>query len=240
MSRSLTTVRLGCARFYAAKKRHIISSQIEHKCVLDSCRFLKDTEGFDVTFIKPMTNGKINLEELEEQIRPDTGLITIMAVNNEIGVGQDLHAIGALCKRKGVIFHTDAAQAIGKIPLDVQAMGVGMMSISGHKIYGPKGVGALYVRRRPRVRLTPTLSGGGQERGLRSGTLPHNLIMGLGEACRIAGQEMEEDHARIVGLVKRFKEGDWITTRIIRFRFAFSCEAETGFNQITVRPESAA
>jgi len=196
----------GAGRFYSSKKKHIITSQIEHKCVLDSCRFLKDTEGFDVTFIKPEENGKINLEELESLIRKDTSIVSIMAVNNEIGVSQDIEGIGALCKAKGAIFHTDAAQAIGKIPLDVRKMNIGMMSISGHKIYGPKGVGALYVRRRPRVRLQPLMSGGGQERGLRSGTLPHNLVVGLGEACHIAGQEMAEDHARISELTKRFKE----------------------------------
>jgi len=195
----------GAARFYKSKKKHIIASQIEHKCVLDSCRYLKDKEGFDVTFIKPEVNGLVNLEELAAEIRPDTSIVSIMAVNNEIGVAQNLHEIGALCKKNGVLFHTDAAQAVGKIPLDVKEMNVAMMSISGHKIYGPKGIGALYVRRKPRVRLEPMMSGGGQERGYRSGTLPHNLVVGLGEACRIAGEEMEADHLRICQLVERFK-----------------------------------
>lgn len=195
----------GAARFYKSKKKHIIASQIEHKCVLDSCRYLKDKEGFDVTFIKPEVNGLVNLEELADAIQPDTSIVSIMAVNNEIGVAQNLQEIGALCKKNGVLFHTDAAQAVGKIPLDVKEMNIAMMSISGHKIYGPKGIGALYVRRKPRVRLEPMMSGGGQERGYRSGTLPHNLVVGLGEACRIAGEEMEADHLRISQLVERFK-----------------------------------
>ena len=157
----------------------------------DSCRKLQE-EGFDVTYLPVQTDGVISLEELENAIRPDTSLISIMTVNNETGVIQPIKEIGAIAhKYRGIYFHTDAAQAAGKIPLDVNAMNVDLMSISGHKLYGPKGIGAAYVRRRPRVRLEPILSGGGQERGLRSGTLPASLAVGMGEAARIAKQEME-------------------------------------------------
>lgn len=162
----------------------------EHKCVLDSCRKLSE-EGFDITYLPVQNNGLIDLQKLEAAIRPDTSLVSIMAVNNETGVIQPIKEIGALLrKHRGVFFHTDAAQATGKIPLDVNEMNIDLMSISGHKLYGPKGVGAAYVRRRPRVRLEPIFSGGGQERGLRSGTLPTALVVGLGEAARIAKQEM--------------------------------------------------
>lgn len=158
---------------------------------MDSCRKLQE-EGFDVTYLPVQTDGVISLETLENAIRPDTSLISIMTVNNETGVIQPIKEIGAIAhKHRGIYFHTDAAQAAGKIPLDVNAMNVDLMSISGHKLYGPKGIGAAYVRRRPRVRLEPILSGGGQERGLRSGTLPASLAVGLGEAARIAKQEME-------------------------------------------------
>jgi cysteine desulfurase len=198
----------GVARFHKDKKRHVITTQTvclsrfvfsivsmsysaqEHKCVLDSCRKLQE-EGFDVTYLPVQENGIVSLEELENAIRPDTSLISIMAVNNETGVIQPVKEIGAIArKHRGVYFHTDAAQAAGKIPLDVNALNVDLMSISGHKLYGPKGIGAAYVRRRPRVRLEPILSGGGQERGLRSGTLPAALAVGMGEAARIAKQEM--------------------------------------------------
>lgn len=162
----------------------------EHKCVLDSCRKLQE-EGFDVTYLGVQQNGVVDLQELEAAIRPDTSLVSIMSVNNETGVIQPIKEIGALVrKHRGVYFHTDAAQAVGKIPLDVNEMNIDLMSISGHKIYGPKGIGAAYVRRRPRVRLEPILSGGGQERGLRSGTLPASLAVGIGEAARIAKIEM--------------------------------------------------
>ena len=198
----------GIARFHKEKKRHVITTQTvslvlfvlvrtllipiqEHKCVLDSCRKLQE-EGFDVTYLPVQRNGVIDLEELQNAIRPDTSLISVMTVNNETGVIQPIKEIGAIArKHRGVYFHTDAAQAAGKIPLDVNAMNVDLMSISGHKLYGPKGIGAAYVRRRPRVRLEPILSGGGQERGLRSGTLPTALAVGIGEAARIAKQEME-------------------------------------------------
>lgn len=182
----------GVARFFgrSGKKKHIITSQTEHKCVLDSCRHLQD-EGFDITYLPVQSNGLINMEELEAAIRPDTALVSIMAVNNEIGVIQPLAEIGNLCRSKKVFFHTDAAQAVGKIPMDVNEMKIDLMSISAHKIYGPNGIGACYVRRRPRVRLDPIITGGGQERGLRSGTLAPPLVVGFGEACRIAKRDME-------------------------------------------------
>ncbi|XP_019629585.1 PREDICTED: cysteine desulfurase, mitochondrial-like [Branchiostoma belcheri] len=192
----------GVGRFYKSKKKHIITTQIEHKCVLDSCRALEG-EGFDVTYLPVKPNGIIELEKLEAAMRPDTSLVSIMTVNNEIGVRQPIKEIGELCRSKKVFFHTDAAQAIGKIPLDVNDMKIDLMSISGHKIYGPKGVGALYIRRRPRVRIEALQSGGGQERGMRSGTVPAPLAVGLGAACRISQQEMEYDHARITSLSER-------------------------------------
>uniref|UniRef100_A0AAQ5XV63 Cysteine desulfurase n=1 Tax=Amphiprion ocellaris TaxID=80972 RepID=A0AAQ5XV63_AMPOC len=189
----------GVARFYQAKKRHVITTQTEHKCVLDSCRIL-ESEGFSVTYLPVRTDG---LLDLEASIRPDTSLVSVMTVNNEIGVKQPIKEIGKICRSKGVFFHTDAAQAIGKIPLNVSDWKIDLMSISGHKIYGPKGVGALYVRRRPRVRLEPLQNGGGQERGLRSGTVPTPLAVGLGAACSIAQQEMEYDHHRVSMLANR-------------------------------------
>jgi cysteine desulfurase len=182
----------GVARFFtrSGKKNHIITCQTEHKCVLDSCRHLHD-EGFEVTYLPVQHNGLINMEDLEKAIRPETCLVSIMTVNNEIGVVQPVEEIGRLCRSKKVFFHTDGAQAVGKIPIDVNAMNVDLMSISGHKIYGPKGIGACYVRRRPRVRIDPIISGGGQERGLRSGTIAPPLVIGFGEAARIAKEEME-------------------------------------------------
>ncbi|KAI8366020.1 cysteine desulfurase [Radiomyces spectabilis] len=196
----------GVARFYKNKKKHIITTQIEHKCVLDSCRMLQE-EGFEVTYLPVQTNGIVDLKTLEDAIRPDTAIVSIMTVNNEIGVVQPVAEIGKLCRSKKVFFHTDAAQAAGKIPLDVNAMNVDLMSISGHKLYGPKGIGAIYVRRRPRVRLEAVQSGGGQERGLRSGTVPTPLVVGMGEACRVALEEMEYDHKRISMLSKRLIDG---------------------------------
>uniref|UniRef100_A0A3B4X1L1 cysteine desulfurase n=1 Tax=Seriola lalandi dorsalis TaxID=1841481 RepID=A0A3B4X1L1_SERLL len=192
----------GVARFYQAKKRHVITSQTEHKCVLDSCRIL-EAEGFDVTYLPVKQNGLVDLELLEASIRPDTSLVSVMTVNNEIGVKQPIKEIGKICRSKGVFLHTDAAQAVGKVPINVSDWKVDLMSISGHKIYGPKGVGALYVRRRPRVRLEPLQNGGGQERGLRSGTVPTPLAVGLGAACSIAQQEMEYDHDRVSMLANR-------------------------------------
>lgn len=192
----------GVARFYRSKKKHVITSQTEHKCVLDSCRIL-ESEGFDVTYLPVQTNGLIDLKVLEDSIRPDTSLVSIMTINNEIGVRQPIEEIGQICRSRGVFFHTDAAQAVGKIPINVADAKIDLMSISGHKIYGPKGVGALFVRRRPRVRLEPLQNGGGQERGLRSGTVPTPLAVGLGAACEIAQQEMEYDHRRVTMLADR-------------------------------------
>merc|ERR1712230_238199 len=198
----------GVARFFgrAGKKKHIITTQTEHKCVLDSCRHLQD-EGYEVTYLPVNNNGLIDLKELEAAIRPETCLVSIMTVNNEIGVIQPMKEIGQLCRSKKVYFHTDAAQAVGKIPIKVNEWNVDLMSISGHKIYGPNGIGACYVRRRPRVRLDPIISGGGQERGPRSGTLAPHLVVGLGEACRIAKEDMEYDSQYINRLSKRLLDG---------------------------------
>jgi cysteine desulfurase len=193
----------GVARFYKDKKRHVITCVTEHKCVLDSCRHL-ELEGFRITYLPVQKNGLIDLDLLRASIADDTVLVSIMAVNNEIGVIQPLAEIGRICRERKVFFHTDAAQAVGKIPLDVEAMQIDLMSISGHKIYGPKGIGALFVRRRPRVRLEAMISGGGQERGMRSGTLPTPLCVGLGEACRIAQVEMGAEAERLHGLRARF------------------------------------
>lgn len=182
----------GVARFFgrSGKKKHIITSQTEHKCVLDSCRHLQD-EGYEVTYLPVNNNGLISLKELEAAMRPETCIVSIMSVNNEIGVIQPMKEIGEMCRSRKIYFHTDGAQAVGKIPINVNDWKVDLMSISGHKIYGPNGIGACYVRRRPRVRLDPIISGGGQERGLRSGTLAPHLVVGFGEACRIAKEEME-------------------------------------------------
>ncbi|GAA5977461.1 hypothetical protein JCM11641_000970 [Rhodosporidiobolus odoratus] len=197
----------GVARFYGGKKKHIITTQTEHKCVLDSCRVLQD-EGFDVTYLPVQTNGLVDLAELEAAIRPDTVLVSVMMVNNEIGTIQPIKEIGEIVKKhKGVFFHTDAAQAVGKIPIDVNDIRVDLVSISAHKLYGPKGIGALYVRRKPRVRLEPLISGGGQERGLRSGTVAAPLVVGFGEACRLARKEMPADHAHIRRLAERLHKG---------------------------------
>ncbi|GAO14761.1 uncharacterized protein UV8b_04546 [Ustilaginoidea virens] len=198
----------GVARFFgrSGRKKHVVTTQTEHKCVLDSCRHLQD-EGFDITYLPVQNNGLVNMADLEAAIKPETALVSIMAVNNEIGVIQPMEEIGKLCRQKKVFFHTDAAQAVGKIPLDVNAMNIDLMSISSHKIYGPKGIGACYVRRRPRVRLDPIITGGGQERGLRSGTLAPPLVVGFGEACRIAKDEMEYDSKRIKTLSDRLLKG---------------------------------
>lgn len=183
----------GVARFYGLKKKHVITTQTEHKCVLDSCRALEG-EGFRVTYLPVQKNGIIDLKELEQAITADTSLVSVMTVNNEIGVMQPIAEIGDLCRSKKVFFHTDAAQAIGKVPINVNDAKIDLMSISGHKIYGPKGIGALFVRRRPRVRIEALQSGGGQERGLRSGTVPTPLCVGIGAACDIASREMAYDH----------------------------------------------
>jgi cysteine desulfurase len=197
----------GVAHFYRhTGKNHIITVQTEHKCVLDSCRFLEN-EGFKVTYLPVQNNGLISMEELDKAIGPETSLVSIMTVNNEIGVVQPVKEIGELCRKKKVHFHTDAAQAVGKIPMSVDDFKIDLMSISGHKIYGPKGVGALYVRRRPRVRIEAQMSGGGQERGMRSGTLPTPLAVGMGEACAISQREMQFDHKHISYLANRLING---------------------------------
>ncbi|CAF0922076.1 unnamed protein product, partial [Didymodactylos carnosus] len=196
----------GVARFYKEKKKHVITTQTEHKCVLDSCRVL-ESEGFKVTYLPVQQNGLIDLQQLESVLTPDTSICSIMTVNNEIGVRQPVKEIGKLCRSKKVFFHTDAAQAVGKIPLNVNDMNIDLMSISGHKLYGPKGIGALYIRRRPRVRIDPIQTGGGQERNVRSGTVPTPLVVGLGTACQLAEEEMSYDQQRISKLAKRLIDG---------------------------------
>jgi cysteine desulfurase len=196
----------GVAEFYKDRKNHIVTTVTEHKCVLDTCRHLEQN-GFEVTYLPVQKNGLVDLEELRAAITDKTVVVSIMAVNNEIGVIQPLAEIGRICREKKVFFHTDAAQAAGKIPLDVEAMNIDMMSISGHKIYGPKGIGALFVRRKPRVRLVPLIVGGGQERGFRSGTLPTPLCVGLGEAAEICMKEMDGEAKRLKKLQDRMLKG---------------------------------
>ena len=186
----------GVGRFYKDRKNHIITCVTEHQCVLDTCRHLEQ-EGFEITYLPVRKNGLIELDALKDAITEATVLVSIMAVNNEVGVIQPIKEIGAICRERGVFFHTDCAQAVGKIPLDVDDMNIDLMSISGHKTYGPMGIGALYVRRRPRVRLVAMITGGGQERGMRSGTLPTPLCVGLGEACAIAEKEMGAEAERL-------------------------------------------
>jgi cysteine desulfurase len=196
----------GVAEFYKDRKNHIVTTVTEHKCVLDTCRHLEQ-QGFDVTYLPVQKNGLVDLEALRAAVTDKTVVVSIMAVNNEIGVIQPLAEIGKICREKKAFFHTDAAQAAGKIPLDVEAMNIDLMSISGHKIYGPKGIGALYVRRKPRVRLVPLIVGGGQERGFRSGTLPTPLCVGLGEAAEIAMKEMDAESKRLAKLQARMLKG---------------------------------
>ncbi len=197
----------GIADFYGDKKNHIITCVTEHKCVLESCRFLNENENFEITYLPVRQDGLIDLDVLQKSIKENTLLISIMGVHNEIGVIQPLKEIGELCRKNNIFFHTDCAQAIGKIKIDVDEMNIDAMSISGHKIYGPKGVGALYVRRKPRVRIKAMMSGGGQERGMRSGTLSPALCVGLGEACRICYNEMDEENKRLIYLKNRFYDG---------------------------------
>lgn len=186
----------GVMQFYGEKKNHFITVVTEHKCVLDSARHLEQ-QGYDVTYLPVKQNGLIDPEELKAAITPKTALVSVMAVNNEIGVIQPLAEIGRICRENKIFFHTDAAQAVGKMPLDVNEMNIDLMSVSGHKIYGPKGIGALFVRRRPRVRLVAQINGGGQERGMRSGTLPTPLVVGLGKACAIAREDMVTENERL-------------------------------------------
>ena len=196
----------GAAQFYKTKGKHIITVKTEHKAVLDTFREL-ERQGFDATYLDVQADGLLDMDVLKAAIRPDTILVSVMFVNNEIGVIQDVAAIGALCREKGIIFHTDAAQATGRVDIDLTALPIDLMSLTSHKTYGPKGIGALYVRRKPRVRLEAQMHGGGHERGMRSGTLPTHQCVGMGEAYRIAKAEMHEENKRIRGLQQRMLNG---------------------------------
>jgi cysteine desulfurase len=196
----------GAAHFYQSKGKHLITVKTEHKAVLDTVREL-EREGFEATYLEPQENGLITLEQLEAAIRPDTILVSVMLVNNEIGVVQPIKEIGELCRSKGIIFHSDAAQATGKVHINLAELKVDLMSFSAHKTYGPKGIGALYVRRKPRVRLEAQMHGGGHERGLRSGTLAPHQIVGMGEAFRLAREEMDTELAKTKALRDRLAKG---------------------------------
>ena len=196
----------GAAHFYQKKGKHIITCKTEHKAVLDTCRQL-EREGFEVTYLDPEPSGLIDLGKLEDAMREDTTLVSIMHVNNEIGVIQDIESIGEITRSRKVLFHVDAAQSTGKVPIDLDRQKVDLMSFSAHKTYGPKGVGALYVRRKPRVRVEAQMHGGGHERGMRSGTLATHQIVGMGEAFRIAREEMAAENERVLALRQRFWNG---------------------------------
>ncbi|MGP6378820.1 IscS subfamily cysteine desulfurase [Yersinia bercovieri] len=196
----------GAANFYQKKGKHIITCKTEHKAVLDTCRQL-EREGFEVTYLAPQSNGIIDLKQLEAAMREETILVSIMHVNNEIGVVQDIAAIGEMCRSRGIIFHVDATQSVGKLPIDLSKLKVDLMSFSAHKVYGPMGIGALFVRRKPRIRIEAQQHGGGHERGMRSGTLPVHQIAGMGEAYRIAKEEMESEAARLRSLRLRLWNG---------------------------------
>ena len=196
----------GAAHFYADKGKHIVTVQTEHKAILDTVREL-ERQGFSATYLDPEPNGLIDLDLLKAALRPDTTIVSVMLVNNEIGVIQDIAGIGAICREHGIIFHVDAAQATGKVEIDLQKLKVDLMSFSAHKTYGPKGIGALYVRRKPRVRLEAQMHGGGHERGFRSGTLATHQIVGMGEAFRIAKEEMATENERIRMLRDRLWKG---------------------------------
>ncbi len=196
----------GAAQFYKTKGKHIITVKTEHKAVLDSCREL-ERQGFEVTYLNVQDDGLVNLDVFKAAIRPDTILASVMFVNNEIGVVQDMAAIGTVCREHGVIFHVDAAQATGRVDIDLATLPIDLMSLTSHKTYGPKGIGALFVRRKPRIRLEAQMHGGGHERGMRSGTLPTHQIVGMGEAYRIAKAEMAEENKRIKMLHDRLVAG---------------------------------
>lgn len=196
----------GVANFYQKKGKHIITSKTEHKAILDTCRQL-EREGFEVTYLAPKSDGLIDLKELEDAMREETILVSIMHVNNEIGVVQDIAAIGELCRSKGIIYHVDATQSVGKLPIDLSKLKVDLLSLSAHKVYGPMGIGALYVRRKPRIRLEAQMHGGGHERGMRSGTLPVHQIVGMGEAYRILKEEMADETQRLNALRLRLWNG---------------------------------
>lgn len=203
---SNNTIVKGAAHFHGQGKKHIITVSTEHKCVLDSCRLLQ-TQGYDITYLPVNQQGLVELDVLEAAMRPDTMLVSVMHVNNEIGTIQPIKEIGEMCKKRKIYFHTDAAQSVGKFPVNVDDLNVDLMSISGHKIYGPKGIGAMYIRRKPRVRISPFLSGGGQERNMRSGTVPASLAVGLGEAARVCMEEMDTDMAHTDYLSKKLYHG---------------------------------
>lgn len=196
----------GAAQFYKTRGKHLITVKTEHKAVLDTTREL-ERQGFDVTYLDVQEDGLLDLDKFKAAIRPDTILVSVMFVNNEIGVIQDIPAIGAICREKGIIFHVDAAQATGKVAIDLAKLPVDLMSLASHKTYGPKGIGALYVRRKPRVRIEAQMHGGGHERGMRSGTLPTHQIVGMGEAFRIAKEEMGTESERIRMLQRRLISG---------------------------------
>jgi cysteine desulfurase len=196
----------GAAHFYKTKGKHIITVKTEHKAVLDTCREL-ERQGFDVTYLDVQEDGLVNLDAFKAAIRPDTILASVMFVNNEIGVIQDIAAIGGICREKGIVFHVDAAQATGRVDIDLATLPVDLMSLTSHKTYGPKGIGALFVRRKPRIRLEAQMHGGGHERGMRSGTLPTHQIVGMGEAYRIAKEEMGAENIRIRALHDRMLAG---------------------------------
>lgn len=196
----------GAAQFYKSRGKHLITVKTEHKAVLDTMREL-ERQGFDVTYLDVQADGLLSMDALKAAIRPDTILISVMFVNNEIGVVQDIAGIGAMCREKGILFHVDAAQATGKVKIDLNTLPVDLMSLASHKTYGPKGIGALYVRRKPRVRLEAQMHGGGHERGMRSGTLPTHQIVGMGEAFRLAKLEMDQDNAKAAALHKRLIDG---------------------------------
>ncbi len=196
----------GAAHFYREKGKHLITVKTEHKAVLDTCREL-EREGFEVTYLQPQADGLITLDQLRDAMRDDTILVSVMLVNNEIGVVQDIPAIGALCRERGILFHSDAAQATGKVAIDLSAWSVDLMTFTAHKTYGPKGIGALYVRRKPRVRLEAQMHGGGHERGMRSGTLATHQIVGMGEAFRLARLEMNTENERVRMLHDRLWAG---------------------------------
>ena len=196
----------GAAHFYHKKGKHIITSKIEHKAVLDSCRQL-EREGYEVTYLDPDKTGVISPESVTEAIREDTVLVSIMHVNNEVGTINDIAAIGEITRAKKIVFHVDAAQSAGKIPIDLDVLKVDLMSFSGHKIYGPKGIGALFVRRKPRIRIEAQMHGGGHERGMRSGTLATHQIVGMGEAFRLAGEEMEKESKKLSALKQKLWDG---------------------------------
>jgi cysteine desulfurase len=196
----------GAAQFYKTRGKHLITVKTEHKAVLDTMREL-ERQGFEVTYLDVQEDGMLDLDKLKATMRPDTILVSVMFVNNEIGVIQDIPAIGAMCRERGIIFHVDAAQATGKVAIDLKTLPVDLMSLASHKTYGPKGIGALYVRRKPRVRIEAQMHGGGHERGMRSGTLPTHQIVGMGEAFRIAREEMGTESERIRMLSKRLIDG---------------------------------